>query len=166
LILDAQKSSARSIRGRVEGHDRRFAIIVSRFNALITDRLLAGARACLAEHGVGADAIDVVSVPGAWELPVAAQAATKRGYAAVIALGCVIRGDTPHFEYVAGAAAHGLERVSLEAGLPVAFGVLTTEDTHQALARAGGREGNKGWDAALVALEMADLLDGWPDEGT
>ena len=139
---------------------------MSRFNALITDRLLAGARACLTEHGVAPDAIDVVSVPGAWELPVAAQAATKRGYAAVIALGCVIRGDTPHFEYVAGAAAHGLERVSLEAGLPVAFGVLTTEDTHQALARAGGREGNKGWDAALVALEMADLLDGWPDEGT
>jgi 6,7-dimethyl-8-ribityllumazine synthase len=150
----------------VQGHDRRFAIVVSRFNSLITDRLLAGARACLSEHGVANDAIDVVSVPGAWELPVAAQAATRRGYAAVIALGCVIRGDTPHFEYVAGAAAQGLERVSLEAGLPVAFGVLTTEDTNQALARAGGREGNKGWDAALVALEMADLLDGWPDEGS
>ncbi len=138
---------------------------MSRFNSLITDRLLAGARACLIEYGVSADAIDVVSVPGAWELPVAAQSAAKRGYAAVIALGCVIRGDTPHFDYVAGAAAQGLERVSLEAGLPVAFGVLTTENTDQALARAGGREGNKGWDAALVALEMADLLDGWPDEG-
>ena len=156
----------RSIRGRVQGSDRRFAIIVSRFNSQITDRLLAGARACLLEHGVRDDDIDVVSVPGAWELPVAAQAATKRGYAAVIALGCVIRGDTPHFEYVAGAAAQGLERVSLEAGLPVAFGVLTTEDAAQALARAGGREGNKGRDSALAALEMADLLAGWPDEGS
>jgi 6,7-dimethyl-8-ribityllumazine synthase len=158
--------TSRSIRGRVQGGERRFAIIVSRFNSLITDRLLAGARACLLEHGVRADAIDVVSVPGAWELPVAAQAAAKRGYGAVIALGCVIRGDTPHFEYVAGAATRGLERVSLETGLPVAFGVLTTEDAEQALARAGGRAGNKGWDSALAALEMADLLDGWPDEGS
>jgi 6,7-dimethyl-8-ribityllumazine synthase len=140
--------------------------VVSRFNALITDRLLAGARACLLQHGVREDAIDVVSVPGAWELPIAAQAAARRGYDAVIALGCVIRGETPHFEYVAGAAAHGLERVSLEARLPVAFGLLTTENSQQALARAGGPDGNKGWDAALAALEMADLLDGWPNEGS
>jgi 6,7-dimethyl-8-ribityllumazine synthase len=156
----------RSIRGQFTGNGRRFAIVISRFNSLITDRLLAGAHACLLEYGVPEDDIDVISVPGAWELPIAAQAATRRNYAAVIALGCVIRGDTPHFDYVAGAAARGLERVSLDSGLPVAFGVLTTEDTQQALSRAGGRDGNKGWDAALAALEMADLLDGWPDEGS
>lgn len=132
--------------------------MVSRFNPLITERLVAGARSCLIEHGVHDDAIDLVSVPGAWELPIAAREASSKGYAAIIAIGCVIRGDTPHFDYVAGAAAHGLERVSLDAGLPIAFGVLTTDDVDQALARAGGREGNKGWDAAMAALEMADLL--------
>jgi 6,7-dimethyl-8-ribityllumazine synthase len=150
------------IRGRVTGVGRRFAILVSRFNAQITDRLLAGARDCLLQHGVAEPDIAVISVPGAWELPLAAQAATRRGFDGIIALGCVIRGETPHFEYVAGAAAQGLERVSLEARIPVAFGVLTTNDAQQALARAGGREGNKGWDAAMVALEMADLLTDWP----
>ena len=150
------------------GAGRRFAIVLSRFNGSVTDRLLAGARACLIEHGVREDDIDVVSVPGAWELPIAAKAAAQRDYAAIIALGCVIRGDTPHFDYVAGAAAQGLEQVSLEAGLPVAFGVLTTENAQQALSRAGGRDGNKGYDAALAALEMADLIHGWPEanEGT
>jgi len=139
-------------------------VIVSRFNSAVTDRLLAGARAYLLQHGVNEPDIDVVSVPGAWELPLAAQSAAGRGYAGIIALGCVIRGDTPHFDYVAGAAAQGLERVSLEAGLPVAFGVLTTDTAEQALSRAGGRDGNKGWDAAMVALEMADLLNDWPDQ--
>jgi 6,7-dimethyl-8-ribityllumazine synthase len=156
----------RFIRGQLGGGSRRYAIVVSRFNAVITDRLLAGARACLVEHGVSDDAIDVISVPGAWELPIAAQKAAQRDYVAIIALGCVIRGETPHFDYVAEAAARGLGRVSLDSRLPVAFGVLTTEDTHQALARAGGREGNKGWDAALAALEMANLLHGWQDEGS
>ncbi|MGH7467683.1 MAG: 6,7-dimethyl-8-ribityllumazine synthase [Longimicrobiales bacterium] len=151
-----------ALRGQPNGLGRRFAIVVSRFNAQITERLLSGARACLLQHGVQEKSIDVVSVPGAWELPLAAQAAARGGYSAIIALGCVIRGDTPHFDYVAGAAAHGLERVSLQAAIPVAFGVLTTDTTEQALARAGGRDGNKGWDAALVALEMADLLSGWP----
>jgi 6,7-dimethyl-8-ribityllumazine synthase len=162
--VNADTSTSRSIRGKPDGAGRRFAIVVSRFNAAVTDRLLAGARSCLLQHGVSEAAIDVVSVPGAWELPLAAQAAATRGYAAIIALGCVIRGETPHFDYVAGAAAQGLERVSLEAGLPVAFGVLTTDNAQQALARAGGRAGNKGWDAAMVALEMADLLNDWPRE--
>lgn len=162
--MNADTSTSRSIRGKPDGAGRRFAIVVSRFNAAVTDRLLAGARSCLLQHGVSEAAIDVVSVPGAWELPLAAQAAATRGYAAIIALGCVIRGETPHFDYVAGAAAQGLERVSLEAGLPVAFGVLTTDNAQQALARAGGRAGNKGWDAAMVALEMADLLNDWPRE--
>ena len=164
--MSAEAVRLRAIRGQTDGTGRRFAIIVSRFNAQVTDRLLSGARACLLHHGVNEAAIDVVSVPGAWELPIAAQAATKRGYAGIIALGCVIRGETPHFDYVAGAAAQGLERVSLEAQVPIAFGVLTTEDAHQALSRAGGRDGNKGWDAALTALEMANLLTEWGDEAT
>lgn len=138
---------------------RRFAIVTSRFNELITARLRAGARNCLLEHGVRAADIAEVAVPGAWELPLAASLLARQGYHGIVAIGCVIRGDTPHFEYVARAAAEGLARVSLAERVPIGFGVLTTEDDDQALARAGGREGNKGWDAALAALEMADLRD-------
>lgn len=145
-------------RGDLRGQGKRIAIVVSRFNALVTERLTAGARACLVENGVAPENIDHISVPGAWELALAAQAAARNGYDAIIAIGCVIRGDTPHFDYVAGAAAHGLERVSLDSGLPIAFGVLTTDTPDQALERAGGRHGNKGWDAAEVALELANLL--------
>jgi len=137
---------------------RRFAVVISRFNANVTDRLLAGALACLEEHGARADDVDTFSVPGAWELPVTALHAARTGYAAVIAIGCVIRGDTPHFDYVAGGAAQGLAQVSVETGVPVVFGVLTTENLEQALDRAGGKAGNKGWEAALTALEMADLI--------
>jgi 6,7-dimethyl-8-ribityllumazine synthase len=145
-------------RGATAGKGRRFAIVSSRFNEHVTERLVAGARACLREHGVAEDAVDFVSVPGAWELPFAARAAAHTGrYDAVIAIGCVIRGETPHFDYIAGSAAEGLARVSFDADVPVAFGVLTTDTEDQALARAGGRSGNKGWDAAAVALEMADL---------
>jgi 6,7-dimethyl-8-ribityllumazine synthase len=146
-------------RGELLANGRRFAVVVSRFNDEVTERLLAGAQACLKEHGASSDDVDIFSVPGAWELPVVALHAANAGYAAVIALGCVIRGDTPHFEYVAGGAAEGLARVGVETGVPVVFGVLTTDDLEQALARAGGRAGNKGWDAAETALEMADLLD-------
>jgi 6,7-dimethyl-8-ribityllumazine synthase len=145
-------------RGDLVAKGRRFAVVASRFNEEVTGRLLAGARACLTEHGARPDEIDVVSVPGAWELPVAALHAARAGYAAVIAIGCVIRGDTPHFEYVAGGAAQGLARVSLETGVPIVFGVLTTDDLNQALDRAGGKNGNKGWEAAETALEMADLV--------
>lgn len=145
------------VREELGGAGRRFAIVVSRFNERITARLAAGARACLREYGVRDEDITEASVPGAWELPLAARWLATDRCAGVIALGCVIRGDTPHFEYVAGAAAEGLARVSLESGVPVAFGVLTTEDVDQALARAGGREGNKGWEAALAVLEMANL---------
>lgn len=145
--------------GRARAHGQRIGIVVSRFNDLITERLLAGARSCLLEHGSAADDIDVAWVPGAWELPLAAQhLIAKRGCAAVIALGCVIRGDTPHFEFVAGAAATGLTNVSTAAGVPVAFGVLTTDTMEQALARAGGKAGNKGWEAALAVLEQLDLV--------
>lgn len=142
---------------RFSGAGRRFAIVTSRFNDVITDRLTAGALACLLEHDVREQDIAQLSVPGAWELPLAAQLLARQGYDGVIAIGCVIRGDTPHFEYVAGAAAQGLARVSLDEGVPVAFGVLTTDDEDQALARAGGKEGNKGWEASLAVLEMAAL---------
>ena len=138
--------------------DRRFAIIVSRFNEVVTERLLAGARACFSDQGFPDSDIQVYSVPGAWELPVAALHAARSGVAGVVAIGCVIRGDTPHFDYVAGGAAEGLARVSVETGVPVAFGVLTTEDMDQALDRAGGKSGNKGYEAALTVLEMADLI--------
>jgi 6,7-dimethyl-8-ribityllumazine synthase len=145
-------------RGALAGAGRRFAIVISRFNEAIAGRLEAGARACLRDHGVSDDGIDVVSVPGAWELPFAARLAARSGrYQAVIAIGCVIRGETPHFDYIAGSAAEGLARAALDADVPVTFGVLTTETEDQALQRAGGRSGNKGWDAAAAALEMADL---------
>lgn len=138
--------------------ERRFAIIVSRFNEVVTERLLAGARAGFSDQGFEDADIQVYSVPGAWELPVAALHAARSGVAGVVAIGCVIRGDTPHFDYVAGGAAEGLARVSVETGVPVAFGVLTTEDMDQALDRAGGKSGNKGYEAALTVLEMADLI--------
>ena len=135
----------------------RFAIVSARFNAAVTDRLVAGARACLIEHGARAGDVEIFHVPGAWELPLAAKYAAAQGFDAIIAIGCVIRGDTPHFEYVAGAATDGLAQVQMESGIPIGFGVLTVEDDAQAFARAGGREGNKGWESALAALEMTHL---------
>jgi 6,7-dimethyl-8-ribityllumazine synthase len=144
--------------------ERRFAIVVSRFNDVVTDRLLAGARACFADSGFSEKQLAVFSVPGAWELPIAALHAAKSGFAGVIALGCVVRGDTPHFDYVAGGAADGLARVSVETGVPVAFGVLTTEDMDQALDRAGGKHGNKGYEAAQTVLEMVALIGRMQEE--
>ena len=139
---------------------RRIAIVTSRFNEVATARLAAGARACLLERGVDAAAIDEFRVPGAWELPLAADRLAARGvYDAIVALGCIIRGETPHFEFVSDAAARGLGEVSLRHGLPVSFGVLTTDDAEQAMARAGGKHGNKGWEAADAALEMIAFID-------
>ncbi len=134
--------------------------MVSRFNETITQRLLEGALDALVRHGVAFDDVDVFWVPGAWELPGAARrvAASER-YDALVALGAVIRGDTPHFEYVAGEASRGLSLASADFDVPIAFGVLTCDTLAQAEARAGGEHGNKGWDAALAALEMADLFD-------
>jgi 6,7-dimethyl-8-ribityllumazine synthase len=147
--------------GRAHAHGQRVGIVVSRFNDLITERLLAGAQSCLQEHGVADRDVDVAWAPGAWELPLAARRLIeKRGCAGVIALGCVIRGDTPHFDFVAGAAATGLSSVMTTLDVPVAFGVLTTDTMEQALARAGGRAGNKGWESALAMLEMLDLIHG------
>ena len=146
--------------GAPRGQGRRCAVVVSRFNETITHRLLEGALDALVRHGVTFDDVDVFWVPGAWELPAAARrvAASER-YDALVALGAVIRGDTPHFDYVAGEASRGLSLASADFDLPIAFGVLTCDTMAQAEARAGGEHGNKGWDAALAALEMADLFD-------
>lgn len=147
------------ISGDLNGAGKRFAILVTRFNSLVTEQLVAGAKDCLLRHGVSEDAIDLYRVPGAWELPVATARVVALGkHDAVIALGCVIRGGTPHFEYVAGEATRGLGAVAREASIPVSLGVLTTDTVDQALERAGTKAGNKGWDAALSALEMAELF--------
>lgn len=138
---------------------RRVALVVSRYHELITTRLLEGARRSCRDHGVKDDAIDVLWAPGAFELPVVAEAAATTGrYAAIVALGCVIRGETPHFEYVAGEAARGLGNVALAHRVAVGFGVLTVETQDQAVARAGGAAGNKGYEATEAALATADLL--------
>lgn len=136
----------------------RYAIIATRWNPRIVDALVEGARAALIEHGVSEDRLDIVRVPGAWELPtVAAMLARSDRYAALVALGCVVRGETRHYEHVADECARGLMRVSLDHGLPIANGVLAVEDHAHAEARAGGAHGNKGEEAALAALEMAHL---------
>ncbi|MCC6928595.1 MAG: 6,7-dimethyl-8-ribityllumazine synthase [Gemmatimonadaceae bacterium] len=145
--------------GASEGAHRRIAVVVSRFNETITQRLVEGALDALTRHGVAFDDVDVFWVPGAWELPFAARRvlASDR-YDACVALGAVIRGDTPHFDIVANESARGLMQASAELDVPVANGVLTCDTMEQAEARAGGAHGNKGWDAAMAALEMADLF--------
>lgn len=147
------------LKGNPVGEGKRFALAVSRFNELVTEELENGARACLRHHGVAESDIDTAWVPGAWELPpVVKRLALSDRYDGVVALGCVIRGETPHFDFVAGEASRGLANVALAATVPVTFGLLTTETLEQAMARAGGKGSNKGWDAALSALEMADLF--------
>jgi 6,7-dimethyl-8-ribityllumazine synthase len=146
--------------GAPVGQGRRLAVVASRFNNVITEKLVDGALDALVRHGVSADDVDVVWVPGAWELPSAARhlLASDR-YSALVCVGAVIRGETPHFDYVAGEASRGLAVASAEFDIPIGFGLLTCDDNAQAEARAGGAHGNKGWDAALAALEMADLFD-------
>jgi 6,7-dimethyl-8-ribityllumazine synthase len=147
------------IEGELLARDLRFAILAARFNDFVVEPLIRGALDALRRHGVGDKQIDIVRVPGAFDIPIVARKlALSQRYAALIALGCVIRGQTPHFEYVAGECAGGIARIALESGVPVAFGVLTTDNAEQAVDRAGGKAGNKGADAALVALEMANLL--------
>ncbi len=145
--------------GRLDARGLKFAIVVSRFNSFITERLLAGALDALARHGCQAGDIEIVRVPGSWEMPVAAaELARQKRYDALIGLGCVIRGETPHFDYVAGEAVKGLGQVALQTGVPIAFGVLTTNTLEQAIDRAGAKSGNKGADAAIAAIEMAHLM--------
>ncbi len=148
-----------AIEGNLNASGLKFAILVARFNSFITDRLLAGAEDALKRSGAKPEDVEIVKVPGSWELPVAAKtlAGLKR-HDAIVALGAVIRGDTPHFDHVANQAASGLAAVQLESGIPVAFGVLTTNTVEQAIDRAGGKSGNKGYDAALTAIEMAELM--------
>jgi 6,7-dimethyl-8-ribityllumazine synthase len=143
----------------------RFAIVAARFNAVIVDQLLAGAADSLRRHGVADDRFDVVRVPGAYEIPLVAQRLGKsNAYAAVICLGCVIRGDTDHYDHVAGAAASGIASASLNCGVPVIFGVLTCDTLEQAINRAGAKAGNKGFEAAVCAIEMVNLLKLLPGE--
>lgn len=145
--------------GSLVGTGLRFALVVSRFNDTITERLIEGARDCLLRHGVSDGDIDLYRVPGAWELlATAARVAGLARHDAILALGCVIRGGTPHFEFVAGEAAGGLGSLARSQPIPVIFGVLTTDSIEQALERSGTKAGNKGWDAALSGIEMANLF--------
>jgi 6,7-dimethyl-8-ribityllumazine synthase len=145
--------------GKLSGEGLKFALIVGRFNELISGRLYEGALDCLRRHDVADDDVDTAWVPGAFEMPLVAQNLAGSGrYDAVVCLGAVIRGGTPHFEYVASEAAKGIAKVSLDTGVPVVFGVLTTDTIEQAIERAGTKAGNKGWAAATTALEMANLL--------
>ncbi len=149
----------KTVEGELVARGLRFGIALARFNAFVGERLLEGALDTLRRHGAETGHIEVVRVPGAFELPLALKyMADSRKYDALIALGCVIRGATPHFEYVAGECAKGLAQVMMHSGLPVAFGVLTTDTVEQAVERAGTKAGNKGVDAALSAIEMANLV--------
>jgi 6,7-dimethyl-8-ribityllumazine synthase len=145
--------------GALNAQDKRFAIVASRFNDFITARLLEGALDCFRRHGGDEKNITVVRVPGSFEIPLTAVKLAKSGaYNAVICLGAIIRGATPHFDYVAAEAAKGVAQAAFTSGVPVIFGILTTENIEQAVERAGTKSGNKGWDAMMSALEMADLF--------
>ena len=149
----------KTFEGQLSAVGLRFAIVVSRFNSFITERLLGGALDALHRTGAAEDMLDVVKVPGSWEVPlVAGELARQHRYDAVICLACIIRGETPHFDFIASEAAKGVAHVSAETGVPVAFGVLTTNTLEQAIDRAGAKGGNKGFDAAMTAIEMANLL--------
>ena len=145
--------------GHLDARGLRLAIVVARFNSFITERLLEGALDGIRRTGGDTEAVELIRVPGSWEMPVvAAELAKQKRHDAIICLGAVIRGDTPHFDYVAGNAASGLAHIAAETGVPVAFGVLTTNTVEQAIDRAGAKSGNKGFDAAMTAIEMANLL--------
>jgi len=149
----------RTLEGKLMGEGLKFALVVSRFNSFITERLLEGALDSLRRKGVAEADLTVVRVPGAWEIPLAAKRlAQAKSYDAVICLGAVIRGSTPHFDYVAAEVSKGIAQVSLDSGVPIAFGILTTDSLEQAVERAGSKAGNKGYAAAEAAIEMVNLL--------
>lgn len=148
----------KTIEGRLDASGLKFAIIVSRFNELVSKGLLEGAVDCLKRHGAAEESIDVVWAPGAFEIPIIAKKLASKKYNALICLGAVIRGGTPHFDYVASEAAKGIAKVSLDSGVPVIFGILTTDNLEQALERAGAKPGNKGFAAAQSAIELANVL--------
>ncbi len=150
---------SKTVAGDFDARAHRFALVVARFNEFITDKLVAGATDALTRHGADPDKITQVRTPGSFEIPLAAMKLAKSGrYDAIICLGCVIRGQTPHFDYVAAEVSKGIAQVSLQSGMPVAFGVITADTLEQAIDRAGGKGGNKGADAAMAAIEMANLL--------
>jgi 6,7-dimethyl-8-ribityllumazine synthase len=149
----------RELEGQLVARDVRFAVVVSRFNELVTRQLLEGARNGLRRHGVAPEGIDVAWVPGSFEIPLVAQRMAASGrYAAVLCLGAVIRGETSHFEHVVAGVTTGVARIALDTGIPVIFGILTTDSLEQALDRAGMKAGNKGYEAAISAIEMANLM--------
>jgi 6,7-dimethyl-8-ribityllumazine synthase len=149
----------RVLEGKISAEGFRFALIVSRFNDFISAKLVEGALDALKRHGAGEEQLTVVKVPGAFEIPLAAKKLAESGnYDAVICLGAVIRGSTPHFDYVAAEVSKGIAMVGLESKIPVTFGVLTTDNLEQAIERAGSKAGNKGWDAAMAAMEMTNLF--------
>ena len=145
--------------GKLNAQGKRFALVVSRFNDLVTTRLLDGALDCLQRHGAADEYIEVAWVPGAFELPVVAQKMAQTGrFDVVTCLGCIVRSDTPHFDYVAGESSKGIARVGLDTGVPITFGVITADTVDQAVQRAGVKSGNRGWDAGMNAVEMASLM--------
>ena len=146
------------VEGKLRAEGVKFAIVVSRFNSFITERLLEGAIDCILRHGGREEDITIFRVPGSFELPLVAKKVAKKNYDAVVVLGAVIRGETPHFDYVAAEVSKGIANVSLETEKPVIFGVLTTDTVEQAIDRSGTKAGNKGWEAALAAIEMVNLL--------
>jgi 6,7-dimethyl-8-ribityllumazine synthase len=149
---------AHIVEGQVSAAGHSFGIVVSRFNSLVTQQLVQGAVDCLIRHGGSQDALTIVYVPGSFEIPQAAFHMARSGNVdAVLCLGCVIRGDTPHFDYIASEVTRGVGQVGLQTGVPVAFGVLTTDTLEQALERAGAKAGNKGWDAAMSAMELLQV---------
>ena len=149
----------KKIEGMLDAKGLRVAVIVSRFNEFISQKLLDGALDCLTRHGASESSIDVIWAPGSFEIPfIAKKAATSGKYDSILCLGAIIRGGTPHFDYVASEASKGIASVSLDTGIPVIFGILTTDTIEQAIERAGAKAGNKGWQAALSAIETADLI--------
>lgn len=149
----------KTIEGKLSAQGRKFALVVSRFNEFISQKLLSGAMDCLTRHHCNENDVTVVWVPGSFEIPLAAKKLAKSGnFDAVVCLGAVIRGDTPHFDYVAAEVSKGIAQTALETEVPVVFGVITSDTIEQAIERAGTKAGNKGWDAALAAIEMADLF--------
>jgi 6,7-dimethyl-8-ribityllumazine synthase len=155
----------REAKGAFEPHGSRFAIVAAQFNDVVVSKLVDGAAACFRAHGVPDDDLFVAWVPGAFEIPfMAKQLAVTGAYDAVVCLGAVVRGETAHFDFVAGECARGIQQVGLETGVPCSFGVLTTETMAQAFDRSGGKHGNKGWDAAMAAMQMTSLLTQLPKE--
>jgi 6,7-dimethyl-8-ribityllumazine synthase len=147
------------IEGELQAKGLKFGVVISRFNDFITSKLLDGAKDALLRHGAKEEDIDVIKVPGSFEIPmVAKRLALKGTYNAIICLGTVIRGATPHFEYIAAEVSKGIASASMETGIPIAFGIITSDTIEQAVERAGTKSGNKGWDAAITAIEMAQLL--------